>query len=211
MDASSSYANSTGDGGGDEDGGGDGDGTGEALQWTPSEQESQPQPSKKAQKKAAKAAYRESIKHERRAREKEQRKRRKQERLEAEQDRRNHEPAVDDAHIASAPPAQLSVERRRKRRKVDPDEAFRARVVVDLGFDETMTDKVSAGQSSSGVSERRRGAVSPGTLIAPHHRKSCRSRLSCRMPTAQTDVQPDLSPISSSPRWQDALARGWTV
>ncbi|KAI0650828.1 guanine-1-methyltransferase-domain-containing protein [Trametes meyenii] len=83
--------------------------------------------SKKAQKKLAKAAYFEERKKERRAAEKERRKEKK--RLLAEQ-RPAGEPDAEDE------------QRDRKRQKTDkgPRVFFGARVVVDLGFDEKMTE-----------------------------------------------------------------------
>ncbi|KAI0677635.1 guanine-1-methyltransferase-domain-containing protein [Trametes maxima] len=83
--------------------------------------------SKKAQKKLAKAAYFEERKKERRAAEKERRKEKK--RLLAEQ-RAAGEPDAEDG------------QRDRKRQKTDkgPRVFFGARVVVDLGFDEKMTE-----------------------------------------------------------------------
>jgi hypothetical protein len=83
--------------------------------------------SKKAQKKAAKAAYYASQKLERRAREKEKKKEKK--RVLAEK-RAGGELLAED------------VARGKKRAKTAPADRFGARVVIDLGFDEYMTDKV---------------------------------------------------------------------
>lgn len=76
--------------------------------------------SKKAQKRAAKAARLQEQKAERRAREKEAKKRKRRERAEA----------------GDAEP--------RKRRKMGgfDQTSFAAQVVIDLGFDDMMTDKV---------------------------------------------------------------------
>jgi len=88
--------------------------------------------SKKAQKKAAKTARFAAQKLERRAREKEARKEKKLKRAAQEHDRGD----TDEAEGASA----------RKRPKVDkpvgPVVKFGARLVIDLGFDDKMTDKI---------------------------------------------------------------------
>ncbi|KAI6024485.1 guanine-1-methyltransferase-domain-containing protein [Pisolithus marmoratus] len=82
--------------------------------------------SKKAQKRAAKAARFHELKLERRAREKEARKRKRQERARA---------------VANG---ECDVSTTRKRRRTDAvseGSPFNARLVIDLGFDELMTDK----------------------------------------------------------------------
>ncbi|KAI0638590.1 guanine-1-methyltransferase-domain-containing protein [Trametes polyzona] len=92
-----------------------------------------PQPlSKKAQKKLAKAAYLAERKKERRAAEKE---RRKEKRRALAEKRAAGELDPEDE-------AELERERERKRQKTDkgPRTPFGARVVVDLGFDEKMTE-----------------------------------------------------------------------
>lgn len=82
--------------------------------------------SKKAQKRAAKAARLHELKLERRAREKEAKKHKRRERAQA---------------IARG---ELDESASRKRRKTDAGAVFNARVVIDLGFDELMSDKVSS-------------------------------------------------------------------
>lgn len=81
--------------------------------------------SKKAQKRAAKAAFLAEKKLERRAREREARKEKKRQKREA------GENGCDEEE-----PSQ------KKPRREGPVEPFGARVVVDLGFDEMMTEKV---------------------------------------------------------------------
>ncbi|EGO02385.1 hypothetical protein SERLA73DRAFT_178299 [Serpula lacrymans var. lacrymans S7.3] len=98
--------------------------------------------SKKARKKAAKAAYLASVKLERRAREKEAKKRKKQ----AERERKMAQGEVGDGK-SSAEASSGPGERRRKRRKLGQGDegegvnVFAAKVVVDLGFDELMSEK----------------------------------------------------------------------
>lgn len=83
--------------------------------------------SKKAQKRAAKAARLHELKLERRAREREAKKRKRQERAKA---------VDNDAFEAS------STFKRRRTNPFGNGSRFQARLVVDLGFDELMTDKV---------------------------------------------------------------------
>lgn len=80
--------------------------------------------SKNAQKRAARATRLRELKLERRAREKEAKKQRRRERTLA---------------IANGEPEGINS---RKRRRTAEPEIFNARVVVDLGFDELMSDKV---------------------------------------------------------------------
>ncbi|KAL4076286.1 guanine-1-methyltransferase-domain-containing protein [Scleroderma citrinum] len=85
--------------------------------------------SKKAQKRAAKAVRLHELKLERRAREKETRKRKRRERAQA---------------IANGEcDANIACKRRRINNEGDESATFKARIIVDLGFDELMTDKVS--------------------------------------------------------------------
>ena len=87
--------------------------------------------SKKAQKRAAKAAYLAQQKKERRAAEKERKKEKK--RVLAEKRAAGELDEEDEARL------------RKKRRTGDgPRRTFKARVVVDLGFDDQMTENVSA-------------------------------------------------------------------
>lgn len=124
--------------------------------------EAAPPLSKKAQKKLAKAAWLAERKKERRAVEKERRKEKK--RAFAEKRAAGELDPEDE-------------ERERKRLKVDkgPRTPFAARVVVDLGFDEKMTENVSAIGCSGVV------ALMPGEC-----RRSNRSRRSSRIRIAQT-------------------------
>lgn len=86
--------------------------------------------SKKGQKKLARAARYQEAKLERRAKEKERKKEKKRlAREETARKREAGEPVSED-------------ERPRKRAKTTVAEPFGARVVVDLGFDDKMTDKV---------------------------------------------------------------------
>lgn len=95
-----------------------------------SEPASQPL-SKKAQKRAAKAAYLAEQKKERRAAEKERKKEKK--RVLAERRAAGELDEEEEARL------------RKKRRTGDgPKRPFKARVVVDLGFDDQMTENVSA-------------------------------------------------------------------
>ena len=94
----------------------------------PSEVSSQPL-SKKAQKKQAKAAYLAEKKKERRANEKEKRKEKK--RKLAEQKASGE---IDDDEYA----------RLTKKAKVEHKPPFQARVVVDLGFDDLMSENVGS-------------------------------------------------------------------
>ena len=84
--------------------------------------------SKKAQKRAAKAARLHELKLERRTREKEARKRKRRERAQAVAN------GECDANVAP---------KRRRTNVNDGNTTFKARIIVDLGFDELMTDKVS--------------------------------------------------------------------
>lgn len=96
--------------------------------------------SKKAQKRAAKAARLHERKIERRAREKEAKKHRRRERAQA---------------IARG---EADKDASRKRQRTNPGgetEIFNARVVVDLGFDELMSDKVGVSLCSCLSSMRR--------------------------------------------------------
>lgn len=97
---------------------------------SPSPSDGQPL-SKKAQKRLAKAAYFAEKKKERRAAEKERRKERKRALAE--------ERAAGEDHDEDG-------ERQRKRQKTErgPRTPFAARVVVDLGFDDKMTENVRA-------------------------------------------------------------------
>lgn len=99
-----------------------------------SQSQSEPQPlSKKAQKKLRKAEFLAERKLERRAREKEKKKEKKRERAE---------------RIAAGEDVDTAAEddgRAKKRAKLShgaPRNAFGARVVVDLGFDDKMSEKV---------------------------------------------------------------------
>ena len=98
---------------------------------SPAPTEGQPL-SKKAQKRLAKAAYIAERKKERRAAEKERRKEKKralaEKRAAGELDGEEEEAARD---------------RKRQKTEQGPRTAFNARVVVDLGFDENMTENVS--------------------------------------------------------------------
>lgn len=82
--------------------------------------------SKKAQKRAAKAARFHELKLERRTREKEARKRKRRERAQA---------------IANGECDANVARKRRRANASDGNTTFKARIVVDLGFDELMTDK----------------------------------------------------------------------
>lgn len=88
--------------------------------------------SKKAQKKLARAARHQEVKLERRAREKERKKERK--RLAKEETEKKRE-AGEDVSADEQP---------RKRAKTVHEKPFGARIVVDLGFDDMMSDKVSS-------------------------------------------------------------------
>lgn len=83
--------------------------------------------SKKAQKRVAKAARLHQLKLERRAREKEAKKYKRRERAQA---------------IARGELDENTSRKRRRRNAGGETEVFNARVVVDLGFDELMSDKV---------------------------------------------------------------------
>ncbi|KAG6334863.1 hypothetical protein ID866_4223 [Astraeus odoratus] len=82
--------------------------------------------SKKAQKRAAKAARLHELKLERRAREKEARKHKRRERAQA---------------IANGECDDSTTRKRRRTNAVADGSTFKARLLVDLGFDELMTDK----------------------------------------------------------------------
>lgn len=97
-----------------------------AAESAQEEQTTHPQGlSKKAQKRAAKAARIHELKLERRTREKEAKKRKRRERAQAIAN------GEGDASVAF------------KRRRTDPSTTFNARIIIDLGFDELMTDKAS--------------------------------------------------------------------
>lgn len=104
------------------------------------ESESSNRLSKKAQKRAAKAARLHELKLERRAREKEAKKRKRRERAQA---------------IARGEPDGNAFRKRRKTNAGGETEIFNARVVVDLGFDELMSDKVGVSLCSCLSSTRR--------------------------------------------------------
>ena len=124
--------------------------------------------SKNAQKRLAKAARLAEVKKERRAAEKERRKERK--RLQA-QKRAAGELDSDETADAES----------RKKRKVEeqkgPRVPFGARVVVDLGFDDMMTENVRHVKYLIG-GERL-------MLVSCTHRKSSHSRLNWRILTVQ--------------------------
>jgi hypothetical protein len=143
---------------------------------------STPPLSKSAQKKAAKAAYRASIKLERRARERERRKEKKN-KLGAQKR------AADDDDDG---------ERKRPRAPPPP---FGARVVLDLGFDEMMTDKVRSSPGS---------ALNHPRCYEGRGRKSCRCAHSWRIPTAPTGARRSPSRCFLR-RWTDGRAHVWTL
>lgn len=118
--------------------------------------------SKKAQKRAAKAARLQELKLERRAREKEARKHKRRERA---------------AAIANG---ELDENTSRKRRKTNTGETeiFDARVVVDLGFDELMSDKVGVSLHSCLLQDE-----------SDEGRRLLLSLLSWHIRTVQTDMQ----------------------
>lgn len=93
--------------------------------------------SKKAQKKAAKQAYFAERKLERRAREKEAKKEKKRQRRERQERIAAGEVVSDDDEDGGTQPE------RKKARKEGPIRPFNARVAVDLGFDDMMSDKAS--------------------------------------------------------------------
>lgn len=97
-----------------------------------------PSLSKSAQKKAARTERYASQKLERRAREKETKKEKR--RLKAEKRAAGQLDGEDEDEM----------NRRRKKTKVAPSERFGGKVVVDLGFDDMMNDKVG-GAPESGV------------------------------------------------------------
>lgn len=92
--------------------------------------------SKKAQKKAAKQAYFAEKKLERRAKEKAAKKEKKRQRREREERIAAGEVLSDGDDDGDIQPV------RKKVRKNGPVEPFNARVVLDLGFDDMMSDKV---------------------------------------------------------------------
>lgn len=99
-----------------------------------SQSQSEPQPlSKKAQKKLRKAEFLAERKLERRAREKEKKKEKKRERAE-------RIAAGEDVDTAAEDDGR--VKKRAKLSHGAPRNAFGARVVVDLGFDDKMSEKV---------------------------------------------------------------------
>ena len=105
-----------------------------------------PAPSKSALKKAAKAERLAAQKLERRAREKEAKK----------EKRRTRAAKRAAGELDSADEAAEEAERRAKRARMSrPMKFFNARVVVDLAFDEKMTDKVCDGLSSQAVAPNR--------------------------------------------------------
>lgn len=117
--------------------------------------------SKKAQKRAAKAARLHELKLERRAREKVAKKNKRSERAQA---------------IANG---DLDKNTSRKRRRInggDEMEIFNARVVVDLGFDELMSDKVGVSLCSCLLHNSAK------------HRRSVLSLPNWHIRTAQTDM-----------------------
>lgn len=119
--------------------------------------------SKKAQKRAAKAARLHELKLERRAREKVVKKNKRRERLHA------------------IPTGELDKNTFRKRQRANGGGEvgiFNARVVVDLGFDELMSDKVGVSLCSCLLRE----------VIPAKRRRSILLLLSWHIPTAQTDV-----------------------
>ena len=126
----------------------------------------QPAPalSKKAQKRLLKAQKKEEFKQERRAREKALKKAKKAERREK---RARGELDGDEEEKA----------RQVKRQKVShdgPKEKFRARLVIDLGFDDKMTDRVSLSSSNTSRLHSSRESLSfvnSPTEIARMNRK----------------------------------------
>jgi hypothetical protein len=108
----------------------DASGSTEAATHAPSSANAAPL-SKSQQKKAAKAARFAEYKIERRAREKEAKKRKKQERAQKRAAGELHSGEDDDED-----------EQDRKKKKAKRGQPFGATVVVDLGFDDKMTDKV---------------------------------------------------------------------
>ena len=123
--------------------------------------------SKKAQKRAAKAARLHELKLERRAREKEAKKHKRRERARA---------------IANG---ELNENTSRKRRRTNASgetEIFNARVVVDLGFDELMSDKVGISLCSCLLHEMSRprtgdqfSLFSIGIYV--QRKQTCRTRI----------------------------------
>jgi tRNA (guanine9-N1)-methyltransferase len=91
-----------------------------------------PQLSKKAQKKAAKAERYAAFKLERRAKEKEMRKEKK---------------AIRAAKRAAGELDEAELEAEEKKKRPKTKSSFGGRVVIDLGFDDKMTDKVCPGRS----------------------------------------------------------------
>lgn len=113
------------------------DGNGEPTSTDPmdSEEDIMKPMSKKAQKKAAKAARMAEFKLERRAREKEAKKRKRKERAEAERERRG----IGD--VDEEGDEQQRTKRQKLGRSSAQQTTFNAKVVVDLGFDDMMIDK----------------------------------------------------------------------
>lgn len=138
--------------------------------------------SKKAQKKLARAARTAELKLERRAAEKERKKEKK--RLLA-QKRAAGELDAQDVQAA----------RKKRRTGEGPRTAFGARVVVDLGFDDMMTENVSP--SGCGWCALVVGAG--GSDVAAGHRRSSRSRLSLHTRTVRTSVRTPRSRCCCSP------------
>ena len=92
--------------------------------------------SKKAQKRAAKQAYLVEKKLERRVREKEAKKEKKRQRRERQERIAAGEEVSEDDELVDIQPE------KKKARRDGPSKPFNARVVVDLGFDDLMSEKV---------------------------------------------------------------------
>jgi len=140
----------------------------------PAEEESQLKPalSKKAQKRAAKAEHFAATKLERRAREKQARKEKKRQTA-----------AKRAAGELDEDEASLDASREKKKRRIaNVESPFGGRVVVDLGFDDKMSEKVSYSVHRS---------IFMSSLAC---RKSSHCAPSLRIPTVQIAMQPSHSP-----------------
>lgn len=123
--------------------------------------------SKKAQKRAAKAARLHELKLERRAREKEAKKRKRRERANV---------------IANGEGSENTSRKRRKTNAGGETRIFNARVVIDLGFDELMSDKVGVSLCSCLLLEVNRSGIGDqfsyfSTGIYVQRKPTCRSRI----------------------------------
>ncbi|KAI6100218.1 guanine-1-methyltransferase-domain-containing protein [Pisolithus sp. B1] len=147
--------------------------------------------SKKAQKRAAKAARFHELKLERRAREKEARKRKQQERARA---------------VANGECDANTTHKRRKTGAVGGGSPFNARLVIDLGFDELMTDKEInslTSQLAYTYSANRRASHAFSSLLFTSVNGRTKQRLD-----AMNDA--GYRRWSNTEWWEDSYERIWT-